>query len=210
MDDRKLEAVLSAALYRRDCPDLAALSDYQMGRLNEVEQNRIGVHLERCLHCQAETGRLAEFLGQTPEPKWITAVGFVWARLQGKGQVLIRLLKEATMPPTLRLAPVPVKGRASEAEPEALIRINLSYEETGDAEVEAVAQRSQTDPQRCMLVVRVQIPSRWPNLKGTLVRAIANDWQASGYTNEAGEVRLGELPIDLLSAVTLQVIPSTG
>ncbi len=204
MDEQKLEALLQAALYRHDCPEVALLGDYQMGRLAPTERDRFHVHLERCPHCRAEIERLTQFLPVQEDLIWTPVVGGLWSRLRETGEIIIRFLKETSAP--LDLALLPVKGRAADTE-EVLHRVVMSHEETGDADIEAILRRDPENLEQCVVTVRVQVPGRWPELAGTQVRAQAGEWQANGYTDEAGEVQLSGLPIELVTEVNLEITP---
>ena len=211
--DEALEAALRAALYRRDCPDAMALVDYHLGWLTEPEQRRIQTHLARCPYCQVELDRLikasdADRLVSEKDPGWTKGLDFEWQRLRKTGRVIIRVLAEGlTRPPHLQLAPIPTKGRA-DAEPANVVRrISLGAEQAGDLEVEAIVYRAGDDPQACILNVRVAVPSRWPDLAGTLVQVRSGNWQAQGATDEAGGVTFRGLPISLIEGLVIEVQP---
>src|SRR5262245_17171235 len=104
MDDKTLAARLRADFYRRDCPGTMILGEYQLGLLDGVEQSRLRAHLDKCPHCQAEFGRLVEFLVEEASPSpaveevpWTQEQDFKW-RLGKVGQVIIQFLSE-TFPP---------------------------------------------------------------------------------------------------------------
>lgn len=208
--DEALDAALRAALYRRDCPDSLELVEYQMGLLANPGQKRLQVHLAHCPHCEAELKRLVESLEKdvpVSQP-WIKELGFEWRRrvLEISG-VIIRLLTEPLVPHPLQLAPIPVKGRV-EAEPADVVRrVILGPEQTDDLDLEATVRQSSDDPQLCTLTVRAAIPSRWPDLAGTQVRATAGDWRAEGLTDEQGEVTLAGLPASLVDRLVIKVSP---
>ncbi len=208
--DEALDAALRAALYRRDCPDSLELVEYQMGLLANPGQKRLQVHLAHCPHCEAELKRLVESLEKdvpVSQP-WIKELGFEWRRrvLEISG-VIIRLLAEPLLPSQLQLAPIPVKGRV-EAEPADVVRrVILGPEQTDDLDLEATVRQSSDDPQLCTLTVRAAIPSRWPDLAGTQVRATAGDWRAEGLTDEQGEVTLAGLPASLVDRLVIKVNP---
>ncbi len=212
--NEKLETILKAALYRRNCPDTMTLSNYQMGVLTKPEQGRVRAHLDRCPHCGSELSRLLTFLAtetsaHDSESNWSQALGFEWQCVRETGQMVIRLLGQALSPPRmLRPAAIAVKGQAHGLEEDDVVcRITLDPDETGDLDIEAIIRRDQDDPQLGILVVRAQSPSRWPDLAGTLVWAAAGDWQAEDMTNDEGMVTLTGLPIGLLDALSIKVIP---
>ncbi len=214
MNEQKLDTILKAALYRRNCPDTMTLSNYQMGVLTKPEQGRVRAHLDRCSHCGSELSRLLTFLAteasaHVSESNWSQAPGFEWQRVRETGQMVIRLLGQVLSPPQmLRPAAIAVKGQARGLEEDDVVyRITLDPDDTGDLDIEASIRRDQDDPELGILVARVQSPSRWPELAGTLVWAAAGDWQAEGLSNDEGMVTLTGLPIALLDVLSIKVIP---
>lgn len=186
MDDKTWAANLRANLHRRDCPDTMTLGEYQLGLLAEAEQSQLRTHLARCPHCQAEFGRLVEFLAEealpvTPSPAveegaWTQAQAFKW-RLGEAGQVIVRFLSE-TMPQTFStllqppgIQPAYTTARRG-AEPSAQVLGQLSLIEAGqDLEITLMAEPKRGDSTACTLIVEVNIPSRggWPHLGNTEV-----------------------------------------
>lgn len=211
---RRLNSVLRAALFRRSCPDTMTLNDYQLGLLSRSEHARVSAHVERCPHCQAELERLMAFVGE-PERQtvrnWIAGVGFEWQRLiqAGKktGKVVIRLVKDAIAPPPVPVI-LPVRGRGADAnDANVHRRIALGPDQTGGLDVQAVVKRSSADQAAWSVALVAQVPSRWPNLAGTLVRVRAGDWQRQATTDADGRVVVDGIPDQLLDLLTIEVNP---
>ncbi len=214
MNEKKLDTILKAVLYRRNCPDTMTLSNYQMGVLTKPEQGRVRAHLDRCPHCRSELSRLLTFLAteaasRASESNWSQALGFEWQGVRETGQMVIRLLGKLLSPPqVLRPASIAVKGQTHELEEDDVVyRITLDPDETGDLDIEAIIRRDQDNPELGILTARVQSPSRWPELTGTLVWAGAGEWQADDITNDEGMVTLIDLPLNLLDMLSIRVVP---
>ena len=207
MDENSIEAGLLAALYRKQCPAPQQLGDYHLGYLSAAEQTAVQAHLKRCPHCRAELAELVEFLAEdtnAPAPsqtKWTQARGFQW-RWGEAGQVIIHLLTASAA----ALSPVPVKGHTV-PDKNVIRRLTLDADQTGDLEVEAVLRQYQADEATGTLTVRVDIPSRWPDLAGVPVSATAGSWQAAGHTDESGAVTLTGLPLNLIDDLEIAVNP---
>jgi hypothetical protein len=186
MDDKTLAAKLRSNLYRRDCPDTMVLGEYQLGLLDEAEQNRLHAHLARCPHCQAEFDRLVEFLTEealpaSPSPAaeevpWTQDLGFKW-RLGEARQVIIHFLSEVLSQtfsnsrqlPAGRLAYATARRGAEQS---TRILGQLSLVELGhDLEVTIAAETKPDTSTTCTIIVEVDIPSRggWPHLAKTEV-----------------------------------------
>jgi hypothetical protein len=216
MDDKTLAARLRANFYRRDCPDPLLLGEYQLGLLAEVEQSRLRAHLDKCPHCQAEFGRLVEFLAAAalpanPSPAaeevaWTQEQGFKW-RLGKVGQVIIHFLSE-TLPQNFSSLWQPIQPAYAMAkrgaEPAARVLGHLSLKEAGqDLEVTITAEPTRDDSTSCTLIVEVNIPSRggWPHLANTEVILKQNETTlATRVTDAFGkaifeEIALAELPL---------------
>jgi hypothetical protein len=214
--DEALEAALKAALYRQDCPYTMDLVEYQMGSLADPERERLQAHLTRCPHCKEELHRMAKSLyadmpvpksAQDRDPGWIEELGFVWRRVRETVELIVRPLVETLTPPPPLLAPIPAKGRV-EAEPADVVRrIILGPDQADDLDLEATIRRSSDDPRLCTLTVQVAVPSRWPDMAGTQVRATAGDWGAKGVTDEEGKVTLAGLPVNLVNGLVVEVNP---
>jgi hypothetical protein len=108
----------------------------------------------------------------------------------------------------LQPAFIAVKGQAHGLEEQDVVcHITLDSDETGDLDIEAIVRHAQDDPGPGILIARVQSPSRWPELAGTLVQAGAGDWQAEGMTDDDGMVTLTGLPLGLLDVLSIRVVP---
>ncbi len=202
---RSVEQLLQAGLYRYECPSTLTLSDYQMRLLAKQEQERVVSHVARCPHCQAELQRLEQFLlpDAVASPSWQHALSFIWQNLKEKGTFLVRLLQETQTP--LQPLTVAVKGhKRIEKDSEIIRRITLSPEETDDLDLEAIVWRT-ASASACQITIRVQIPSRWPEMAGVVVRGTAHTWQKVETTNSEGEVLFTDLPEEWVSDLSLEV-----
>jgi hypothetical protein len=211
-----LEAWLRAAIYRQNCPEPMLLGEYQLGLLDEAAQARIQLHLARCPHCQADLAELVDFLAEgvspsiptleSQSPNWVQELGFEWQRIRETGRIMLRLLGEALTPEALQPAPIALRGH--QAEPENVLRrLILSPDQTEDLDLEVTVTQQTDHPQQCVLTIRAQVPSRWPDLSGVPIRATAGDWQAEGVTNEAGEVVFEGVPTDSIDGLMIEVSP---
>ena len=59
----------------------------------------------------------------------------------------------------------------------------MSFE---DLDFEAVIIANPENPELCELKIRVEIPSRWPDMGGIEVIAKSHSWQVSGETDSDG------------------------
>ncbi|BCX04011.1 MAG: hypothetical protein KatS3mg053_1949 [Candidatus Roseilinea sp.] len=205
--ERRLERTLRVGLFRRSCPDTMMLSDYQLGLLGPTEHARVGAHVARCPHCQAELARLDAFLVDRPTlSDWISDVGFEWRRLvragEQAGQVVIRLVKEALTP---SLRPLPVRGEQDAADFNVYRQIVLHPEQTGGLDVQAEVCRSAASENAWQVIVQVQSPERWPELAGTVVRVRAGSWRREAMTDEHGRAVVEDIPDELLDTMTIKV-----
>ncbi len=218
-DDKTLESGLLAALYRRECPDTMAIGEYQLGLLPEPEQIQLKAHLERCPHCQGELARLAEFLTEEPIPTmppvadeaqtWTLGDGFRWLK-EKTGAFIIRF--ETTVLPSASLHPQfsgATRGHSSDTDPEknAIRQIYLTPDQVDDLDLEITIYKSAEVPELCTLTIRAEVPSRWPDMSGLRVRAVADHWQGEDVTNEEGQVVFEGLPADLADKVVFEISP---
>jgi hypothetical protein len=63
---KRLEATLTARLYRWDCPPGLVLGEFQLGLLNKEMAAAVSHHLSRCPRCAGEVASLAGFLASDP------------------------------------------------------------------------------------------------------------------------------------------------
>jgi hypothetical protein len=226
IDDETLEASLRVALYRQDCPETIALSEYQLGLLAEAEAVRLKTHIDRCPYCQAELSRLAEFLTEeipvsSPLPvaetsPWIQGQGFVWQPLREAGGVIIRVLAEALntaafnlqqgLHPVDRLA----LGRLRTSKSlDALFQLALQ-EGIEDLEVTVTATVKRSDPNHCTVTIEVNIPSRggWPNLANTEVVLKRDDSIVATHITDAfGKTVFEKVATDELAKLSFEITP---
>ena len=211
MNDNDLDAILSAGYHRQACPPLQVLNDYQAGLLLEGQRANIQTHLDECPHCPADlenlTGYLAQFApaAASPQPQpWKTGAGFEWQQIAEAGQLFIRMLKEAFTPPAQMAALNLVKG--NQDQDDALLRhIRLTPAETGGADIEARVEATPDQPELSTLLIRVQIPERWPDLDGVQVIAGAGSWVRNGMSDMKGEVTLDGLPQKDLDKLAFEI-----
>lgn len=65
----RLDAALSARLFRRGCPDSIVIGEYAMDLLDAETRRRIAHHLTECAYCLVESRDLSAFLRETePQP----------------------------------------------------------------------------------------------------------------------------------------------
>lgn len=113
-----------------------------------------------------------------------------------------------TFSPPVALTPLAVKGQAPTVPRRQLVhQVNLTPANTDDFDIEAVVWQHTDDPMHYALTVRVQIPSRWPDLAGTEVYATAADWRADGTTDTDGMVQFEGLPAGLLNELNITISP---
>ncbi len=199
------DQLLKVTLYRHACPPALTLSDYQMQLLPQEGQRMVAAHVAHCPHCQSELQRLEPFVNPNTAaaPSWQHAFGFIWQNLKEKGTYLVRLLQETQTP--LQPLTVAVKGhKRIEKDSEIIRRITLSPDETDDLDLEAIVWRT-ASASACQITIRVQTPSRWPEMAGVVVRGTAHTWQKVEATNSEGEVLFTDLPEEWVSDLSLEV-----
>jgi hypothetical protein len=64
---KRLEATLTAKLYRQDCPPSLVLGEYQLGLLSNEIANAVQHHLSICTLCSEEVASLDGFLANDPQ-----------------------------------------------------------------------------------------------------------------------------------------------
>src|SRR5688572_3655521 len=64
----RLDAALSARLFRRSCPDSVVIGEYAMDMLVADQRWRVAQHLTECAYCLAESRDLSAFLAATEVP----------------------------------------------------------------------------------------------------------------------------------------------
>lgn len=217
-DEESLEADLTAALYRQDCPETMLLGDYQMGLLAANEADPVAAHVARCPHCQAELARLAEFIGDEGSAEaWQPGEGFAWRQAQETGQIIIKFGAEAVAAIRQKLA----EGlQPPAADPLAFGGVRSGgasrvYEwnfNEGVADFEAIITL-ETDwqaPEQCDVVVDVNIPSRggWPKLADIeVVLKEAERVIATQTTNPFGQAVFKQIPTAQLNRLRFEIGP---
>lgn len=203
----KIDSLLSAALFRSECPSGQELNDYTLGFLDDEKHKQIVAHIGNCSHCASEIAGLTAFdsseTAVLEESGWVTGIGHRWQNLKEQGILLIALWENALSP--LEPAPLTVKGQTEEAMPGILRRIVLGPDEVEDMDVEAIVRQDAAREDRCLVMIRVLIPSRWPKTSGIPVAVRAKDWQQAGFTDENGEIAFTDLQKADLSALVIDI-----
>lgn len=221
MHEHDIEQMVTAALYRNDCPSSMALGEYQRGFLAGDAAAQIADHLAFCTYCQADVAVLTTFSAMIAEEldetavssstvtpsTWKQAMGYQWQRIKESGQLVIQIVDSAFAPQerTAMLAAVK-SGRSSATSSKPLRNITLTSSETGDIDVSAVAFADAADETLCSLRVRVQIPNRWPDLAGVTISANSGTWRDEAVTNADGEVEFSAVPAELLDGLTITIV----
>jgi predicted SprT family Zn-dependent metalloprotease len=216
----------------QECQDL--LPEYLQaeaeGQTDEAQWHLMALHLETCPHCSAEYATLSELLelahgerGEEPSRYPVPDLSFLrraknrppqpvsipW-RLNELGHLIIEFSAEV-----LRAFQLPayqpayaVAGLKAKS-PRTLCRISMK-EAVEDTEVTITAEETRDDPTRCMVTVRVNIPSRggWPNLAGTEVILKRDELQLDTQTADAyGEAVFEGIATDDLAHLVFEIVP---
>lgn len=214
-NDAKLDEALKAAMARQACPDTMTLADFQAGWLAQPERATVEAHLTRCDDCQTELTRLGQFMtadatGVEPSStaKWQAGPGFAW-QLREAGRTIVRFIDEA-LSPQPQFAAIASKGQLGGDDPTILRQIILTPDDVDDLDLHVIVRQAVDDDQTCLVQIRAEIPSRWPDLDGTWVLAKAGHWQAKGQTDEDGHLSFGGLPLALVDQLVVEVGASAG
>lgn len=137
---------------------------------------------------------------------WIKEAGFKWKRLQESGRLLIQLLQASFRPSPL--SEQAVRGTNTDLEKtKAIHQLSIQADDPDDLDVEGVIWPHPDVPQQGILRIRAQIPSRWPNMEGILVKATAENWEVEGTTNDDGDVFLEGLPLEAVDTLKIEITP---
>lgn len=207
--DAGLDQALKAAMARQSCPDTMTLADYQAGWLEQRAGASIEHHLARCQECQAELSRLTQFLTVEASeaiaaPRWQPGSGFEW-QLRAAGRTIIRLLGDALVPPQPQFAAIATKGRTGDDDPALIRQIVVTPEEIDDLDLQVIVRREAAEADTCLVQIRAEIPSQWPELAGTQISVTAGEWQAQGETDDDGQLTLTGLPLDRVDQLLVEV-----
>jgi hypothetical protein len=130
-----LEARLTTAYYRSDCPSPMELGEYRLGLLARQQARQITRHVIACPHCGRELAHLERFLGDlAPAPKPDLLSGAA-ERIRVLVAQLVSGARDALSAPTPTLAPAYAGIRGESAGPAIF--------EAGEAQMLLIAQ---TDP----------------------------------------------------------------
>lgn len=199
------------------------------GRADDAGWEPITRHLETCPYCAAVYASLSDLVALAygergeapadyPEPDLsflrtgATAErdgGDLWWQLDELGHLFIRLAEGAVRAleqPTPRPSYAGVKsaearrtlGQFSLEEPVEDLAITLKVEESRD------------DPERCMVIITVDIPSQggWPNLSGTRVTLKRGEKElATQWTDAFGTVVFDDVQRADLTRLTFEIAP---
>ncbi len=101
-----IDARLTAALFRSNCPTVDDLMNYEWGLLPEAQAAAVAEHLTDCSHCAREAAQLAPPLSEQE------------ASTQAKPSVSerLRVFVARLLPAGPSLAPAPVRGEMDEQE----------------------------------------------------------------------------------------------
>ncbi len=86
---KRLQARLSARLYRAECPETLVLGEYYQGLLHPDRASMVQRHLALCPYCRKEYARLQEFF--EPPPGLMERARKVAASLVSTGQLALQL-----------------------------------------------------------------------------------------------------------------------
>jgi hypothetical protein len=191
MTDSRFHRIVAGALARHGCPDAFELGEFSQTVLPAEVQLRVQSHLDACAACQNDLRALRAFVEQN-EPGWEVVREWAVQVWRDAGQVVRVALRPfagvAWLPPAL----LPATRGAAPGENDAVLRyLSLGVDALDNMAIEARVLA--TTPDLCDIVVRVEVPSRWPELAGTRVSASADDWHRHGVTDADGQVRFGGL-----------------
>jgi hypothetical protein len=213
------------------------LPDYllaeQEGTSNLIRWQSVTLHLALCPHCTNELRETSALMAlglaegdieslQTPTPdlsflrgkqkKPAQPQANFW-HIDRMGHLIIRLAAALLSPPA-QLAPAHVlrteeRIRTSEAGDEsALGRLSLGTPTFDDLQVDVTVLPDKNDPALCIVIARVETPSRWPNVAGSEVMLATRDEVFSAVTNESGEATFRKIALTTLDNATLTVKPT--
>lgn len=214
----------------QECREL--LPDYLQAEEEEEEepwQRQVAVHLSTCPSCAAAYGALAELAaladgeeGIEPPTYPVPDLSFLEAKkasppgqagvrwwLDEMGRLIVQLsdeLIQAMRPPGLRAATAGLKAGPSRGELFELVIGKAG----GDLSVTITAEEEPGDPDRCALVVSVDVPSRggWPNLAGSRVVLRRQEQELERQRTDAfGQVVFEEVEVRDLGRLAFEIAP---
>lgn len=210
------QQLLPAALVSADAPTQSTV-------LSADNRAALALHLVQCPDCLLNYRLLhdLESLAAEPEmtfpaadlsflaPRWEQTTDWCYQLWHSGSQVVrvvLRLAEELAAPP-VPLKPLAVKGVPLVDSPRRSIvrQVNLTPTDSDDLDIEAVIWHVPHDVHSYALTVRVQVPSRWPDLAGTAVYATAAEWSMEGTTDAEGMVQFKGLPAVWLDQLTITV-----
>src|SRR5712692_7711780 len=93
---RKVDQMLTALLFRWNCPTAQQLADYHLQVVEEEQSMAIRRHLDQCSHCQAELAQLRLFMADERTARPVTPP--VRAALPRLGDLFAQLIPQAALP----------------------------------------------------------------------------------------------------------------
>jgi hypothetical protein len=214
MDEEQLNALLSAALFRKDCPDTMILSDLEGGFLDETRAVNVQLHIDRCRHCQEEWAELKKFVGAESGAawkafEWQTSIGYRWTRLKEGAQVVVEVINKALSPETPSFVPASIKGKRDDEDKDILRHIYIPCPDEASPEVDGMIRQDKDNPELATLYLRAEIPDRWPNSAGLTVIVQAGEWRHRAVTDDAGMVTFTGMPVDAIESLVISVDTSS-
>jgi uncharacterized protein YbaR (Trm112 family) len=233
--DSLLQALAAEGEDQMNCDECETLlPEYLLaeedGKSQQDRWRPLALHLLVCPHCSSEHTALSamarmelEERGAEPARYPVPDLSFLsdarkktaqsqadfW-HLDELGRLIIRLAT-ALLPPPARLAPVyAVREEEEISAPEAggrrsLGRLSLGSPTLDDLEVDVTVLPSKDDPALCVIVARVEMPSRWPNVAGSEVTLEAGGIVSTVVTDESGEATFRGVALAALDSATLSV-----
>jgi hypothetical protein len=215
----------------QECQDL--LPDYVQaeteGQAHAKRWHPVAFHLETCPHCSAEYAALTELIelaygerGEEPPHYPVPELSFLrqkkdkllqparrfW-RLDELGRLIIEFSTEllrALGPPTQQPAFAVARLKSPQR---TLCQLSLK-EAVEDLEVTITAEERRDDPQRCTVIVQVDIPSRggWPHLTDTEVTLKRKELELGTQRTDAfGKAVFEGIATDDLACLVFEITP---
>jgi hypothetical protein len=200
-DYAAVDARLSQALYRFDCPSGLELGEYHLGLLTTAASRRVAAHLARCPHCSAELATASGFFEETTA---VAAPAPVERVRRAASQALERIVAHLVPAPAmtaaaLRGAPRAVTLRYVAGDLTLTLHPQPADRPRGQMQLLGFAERRDAD---------------LDGLAGVKARLIdaGGATAAAGVVDEIGNFILGPLPpgvytLELTLATTQVVVP---
>lgn len=215
----------------------AILPDYllaeQEGTSNLIRWQSVTLHLALCPHCANELREISTLVAlglaednieslHTPTPD----LSFLHSKqktpappqanfwhIDRMGHLIIRLAA-AFLSPSPQLVPAYAlrteeRIRTSESgDASALGRLSLGSPTLDDLQVDVTVLPDKNDPALCIVIARIETPSRWPNVAESEITLTSGDEVFSVVTNASGEATFHKITLATLDKATLSVKPT--